>query len=137
MNVISVPKDLGGDLRNDIQGVAKGTLTAMHWGKSQEGKPKVTIEFILTEDIPGLEPPTTGEKVLESCSLQPQALWKLNIYYKGAKEEDLPSGDHSFEAFQAIVEEALLETEWDLDLMVGMDNKNNPRTQIRKAIFVG
>ena len=137
MNVISIPKDMGGDLRNDLEGVVAGQLVGLHWGTSKQQKPKVTIEFVLTEDIGGIEPPTTGEKVLEACSLQSQALWKINGYYKQVKGEDMPAGDMSFEEFKAFIEEALIGTEWDLDLQIAADDKGNPRTGVRTANFKG
>jgi hypothetical protein len=134
MEFISVPKDMGsGDLRSDIVGLAKAELVKLHWGTSRANRPKVTIEFVILEDVPGIEPPTTGEKVLESASLQPQALWKLNAYYKSATDEDIPEGDYSFVEFQEIIEKALLGTKWDLDLFTGQDDKQQPRTQVRKA----
>jgi len=128
---------MGGDLRNDLEGVAKAELIKLHWGKSQEGKPKVTIEFVLLEDIAGIAPPTTGEKVLEACSLQSQALWKVNSYYKQIKEEDIPAGNMSMEEFRALIENTLIGTQWDLDLQIAPDNKGNPRTNVRTANYVG
>lgn len=133
MDFISVPKDIGGDIRADMEGVARATLNKLHWGMSKQNKPKVTIEFTLTEDIEGIEPPTTGEKVLEACSLQPQALWKLNSYYNQVKGEDIPAGNYSKEEFESLMEEALIGTEWDLDLMIGADDKGGARTQVRTA----
>lgn len=134
MEFISVPKDIGSsDLRADIEGVCAATLNKVHWGMSRQNKPKVTLEFTLTEDISGIEPPTSGEKVLEACSLQPQALWKLNGYYKQQTGEDIPEGNYSKEDFQALIEDAILNTDWDLDLMIGADDKGEPRTQVRAA----
>lgn len=135
MDFISVPKDLGGDVRSDIEGIGSAQLMALYWGTSKQNKPKVTVEFIMTEDIPDIDPPTTGEKILEACSLQPQALWKLNSYYKQVAKEDIPSKDYSLEEFKALMEETLIGTEWDLELTIGTDDKNNPRTQIRTATF--
>jgi len=137
MEFIEVPSKMGGDLRNDLEGVAKAELIKLHWGKSQEGKPKVTIEFVLLEDIAGIAPPTTGEKVLEACSLQSQALWKVNSYYKQIKEEDIPAGNMSMEEFRALIENTLIGTQWDLDLQIAPDNKGNPRTNVRTANYVG
>ena len=136
MNFIEVPKDMGGDLRNDMEGVVRGELTKLHWGTSKQQKPKVTIEFVLTEDIPGLEPPTTGEKVLEACSLQSQALWKINGYYKQITEEDIPAGNMSYEDFKALMEDTLIGTAWDLDLQIAPDDKGNARTNVRTANFI-
>ncbi len=130
---ISVPKDMGGEIRDDIQGVCKAELTKLHWGQSKQNKPKVTMEFILQEDILGIEPPTTGEKILEACSLQSQALWKLNGYYKESQKQDIPSKEYTVEEFQELIENALLGSVWDLELMIGEDDKGNPRTQVRRA----
>jgi hypothetical protein len=137
MDFISVPKDMGGDIRSDITGVGSAQLAKLHWGTSKQQKPKLTLEFTLTEDIAGIDPPTTGEKILEACSLQSQALWKLNGYYKQVMGEDIPSKDYTPEDFQQMIEDAMLGTEWDLDLMIGTDDKNNPRTQVRTANFKG
>jgi hypothetical protein len=137
MEMITVPKDMGGALRNDLEGVCAATLTKLHWGVSQQKKPKVTIEFVLTQDIAGIEPPTTGEKVLENCSLQPQAMWKINDYYKKVTGEDIPAGDVSYDQFKQMMEEVLLSTDWDLDLQIAPDDKGNPRTGVRTANYLG
>lgn len=137
MEMITVPRDMGGDLRNDIQGVASATLNGLHWGMSKQQKPKVTIEFTLLEDIAGIDPPTTGEKVLESCSLQAQALWKLNGFYKQATGEDIPAGEVSYEEFKEMIAGVLIGTQWDLDLQIAADDKGNPRTGVRTANFKG
>lgn len=137
MDFIEVPKDMGGDLRNDMEGVVSGELSKLHWGTSKQNKPKVTMEFILTEDISGIDPPTTGEKVLEACSLQSQALWKINGYYKQVKDEDIPAGNMSFDEFKGLIEDALIGTSWDLELQIGADEKGNARTQVHSAAFKG
>lgn len=137
MDFIKVPKDMGSELRNDMEGVGAAELTKLHWGTSQKNQPKVTIEFVLTEDLPGLEPPTTGEKVLENCSLQSQALWKINSFYKKVTGEDIPAGDMSYVEFKAMMEDVLIGTSWDLDLQISPDDKGNPRTGVRTANFRG
>lgn len=135
MEFISVPKDMGsGNIRSDIEGVCKAELTKLHWGKSRQNQPKVTLEFVLLEDIDGIDPPTTGEKILEACSLQSQALWKLNTYVKEADGEDIPADDYSMESFKEMIESKLLNTQWDLELIIGQDDKGQPRTQVRKAV---
>lgn len=137
MEFIEVPNDLGGDLRNDIEGVCRAELTKLNWGVSKKNQPKVTIEFTLVEDIDNIEPPTMGAKVLETCSLQSQALWKVNSYYKGVTGEDMAAGKMTYEEFKIMMENTLLGTSWDLDLMIGTDEKNEPRTQVRTANYIG
>lgn len=137
MDVISVPKDIGGKLPL-IAGTTEAELSRLSMGKSQSGQPKVTLEFTVTEEIAGPDDESTiGAKVLETCSLQPQALWKLNDYYKAVKGEDIPEGNHSAEEFENLMNEALLGTRWSLDLVVEKDNKDNDRTQVAKAAFAG
>ena len=113
---ISIPKDLGGDLRILPEGTCRAAVEGISLGKSKEGKPKATVRYVcLTELYPKDTPETSiGERILETFSLQPQALWRINDLYKEATGGNLPQGDYEDPELQEILEEALKGTEWNL-----------------------
>ena len=117
---ISVPEDMGSSLRLLPNGPAHAVLEKLILGTSKTSKqPKLTLQYVIDQDmddIPDGEPTTIGEKVLETCSLQPQALWKLNDIYKAATGERIPHGDFDTSEFVGMVTEALAGTEWNLML---------------------
>ena len=135
---LSVPKDLGGDLPL-LEGTCTAALTKMYPGMSQANKPKLTLEFQILESMDGYEDELViGSKVLENCSLQPQALWKLNDYFKAATGQDIPAGDYATqEEFMEVIN-ALLETKWKLLLTIGtiVGGSGGERTEVKKANYL-
>lgn len=116
---INVPEDVGsGELRLLPPGVVRATLAKIMLGKSKANQPKATFKFILLEDmkVPFNEPPTTGEVVLDTYSLQPQALFKLNDTYKKVTGERIPQGDFDMVEFEDMLNQSLIGTEWMLQL---------------------
>ena len=116
---IIVPEEIGSELKLLPEGVVRATLEKLMLGKSGSGYPKVTARYLITEEMEGVkegEPPTTGEVVLETFSLQPQAMFGLNSLYKAVTGERIPQGDFSPEEFMADLDEKLTDTEWDLVL---------------------
>lgn len=113
---ISIPKDLGGDLKVLPEGPCRAAIEGISLGKSKEDKPKATVRYVcLTELYPKDQEETSiGERILETFSLQPQALWRINDLYKEATGDNLPQGDYEDPELQEILEEALKGTEWNL-----------------------
>jgi len=116
---IIVPEDIGGELRK-LKGPCKATLDKIIIGKSKANQPKATFRYVITDDsqlkIPEGQPSAVGETVLETFSLQPQALFRLNDPYKTVTGERLPQGDFSHEEFEGTLNDALAGTEWNLML---------------------
>jgi len=116
---IIVPEDIGGELRK-LKGPCKATLDKIIIGKSKANQPKATFRYVITDDsqlkIPEGQPSAIGETVLETFSLQPQAMFRLNDLYKTVTGERLPQGDFSHEEFEAALNDALAGTEWNLML---------------------
>ena len=115
---ISVPADLGGDLRK-LEGVAVAQISDLMFGKSKAGHPKMTIKYIITEEmdsIPDGEPSTIGEPVLETYSLQSKALWKLNNLYKDVTGERIPQGDFDVADFEQMLVDVLVGQSFSLIL---------------------
>ena len=139
---IVVPEDLGSELRK-LEGVAKAQIDKIMPGTSKAGKPKATIKYIITEEMDGIadgEASTIGEAVLETFSLQSQALWKLNTLYKQATGERLPQGDYTPEEFISMVEEALIGKEFNLvlELVIPDDGSSTEeRTEVSERSFIG
>jgi len=114
---IIVPKDLGGELRLFPACVVRATLEKVMLGQSRNKQPKATFRYTITEEGEGVkegEPSAIGEAVLETYSLQEQSMWKINSVYKEVTGERIPQGDFNVEEFEAMLNEALTGTEWDL-----------------------
>jgi hypothetical protein len=122
-----------------MEGTADAELVGIIAGKSGTGNPKLTLKFTILDELSDnpAEATTIGATCLETCSLQPQALFNINNYYKQVKGEDIPDGEHTAEDFLAMMSEALLNTRWRLDLKIGQDQNGNDRTQIAKAAVIG
>lgn len=108
---IHIPEDLGSDLRLLPAGTVEAALEKIIYGTSQKGNPKVTFKYIATSEMEGVEegePPTIGETILETFSLMPNALFRLNDVYKAATQERLPQGDFTKEQFLDMLDEALI-----------------------------
>jgi hypothetical protein len=115
---ISIPEDLGGELRK-LEGVAQATSQSFSFGTSKSGNPKLTLKYVITDEMDGIgedEPSAVGETVLETFSLQPQALWKLNELYKQCTGEKLPQGDYSKEEFEELLNENIIGVDFNLVL---------------------
>lgn len=138
IGAIHVPEDMGGgDLRLLPDGLVGASLQQVILGVSKtSNQPKATLKYVITENMEGVgadEPSTIGEVVLESLSLQPHAIWKLNDTYKMVSGENLPHGDFSPEQFASMLNETLVGTEWTLVLEQQIPpGQSKPRTTITK-----
>jgi len=135
---ITVPKDLGGDLKVLPPGPCKGAVEGISVGKSQTGQPKATVRWIVLSELypkGDKEHTSVGERVLDTFSLQEQALWNLNAFYKEATGENLPQGDYDEAEMQVILEDALKGSEFNLILGTEMtpDGEEQTRVQERKV----
>jgi hypothetical protein len=136
---IHIPEGLGGGDLKIMEGSTKATLDKIAWGLSQTKQPKATFMYTVLDELStdDNQPTTVGERVLETFSLQPQALFRLNDVYKEATGEGLPVGDYSEEEFHSLIEEALQDTEWQLNLQKGMDQNGKERTEVGSRAFLG
>ncbi len=140
MNV-RVPEKLGGgDLRvlPVTNPLYQGTIEDVFIGKSGTGNPKATVKYILTSEYEGPEAKakdfesTIGAVVLETFSLQEQAIWRLNDLFKQCTDERIPQGDFTEEEFGDILKDALIGTDFNLFLKVEADNKGVDKTQVEQ-----
>lgn len=116
---INIPEGINdGTLKVLPAGIAVATLEKIMFGKSKSNMPKLTFRYTITEEMADNPSgvPTTGEVVLETYSLQPQALFKLAGTYKEVTGETLPQGDYDEAAFTAMMQEALCGSSWKLFL---------------------
>lgn len=118
---IFVPEDIGGELRK-LAGPCKAVIEKIMIGKSKAGQPKATFRYVVTDDsqlnMPENEPSAIGSVVLETYSLQSQALFNVNDVYKQVTGERIPQGDFSPEEFEELLNDALAGTEWNLILQL-------------------
>lgn len=138
---ISVPTDLGGELRK-MEGVAVAEISDLMFGKSKAGHPKLTIKYIITEEMDGIQEGDTvvGEPVLETYSLQSKALWKLNNLYKDVTGERIPQGDIPYDEFQTMLIDTLVGKAFSIvmDLEIpGDGSSTEERTTVTDKTFLG
>jgi hypothetical protein len=150
---IKVPSDIGSDLKILPEGVADATISDLFLGTSTTGNPKVTVKYLISSQMPtkgqtyiddnGEEQAfpkdfnTVGEVVLETFSLQPQALFNLNSLWKSVTSSNLPQGDYSPEEFIDLLKEELKGRDFKLALEHGRTNRGEIQTQVKKRTFVG
>ena len=130
---ISIPKDLGGELKILPEGTCRAAIEGISLGKSKADQPKATVRYVcLTELYPKDAPESSiGERILETFSLQSQALWRVNDLYKEAIGENLPQGDYEDAELQEILEEALKGTEWNL-LLATEEYEGREQTKVQE-----
>lgn len=134
---IHIPKDVGGELKVLPEGTCRATVEGLSVGKTREGKPKATVRYVvLTELYPsGAGATSIGERVLETFSLQSQALWNINGLYKEATGENIPQGDYDDHQFQEILEAGLKGTEWSLVLATELTPDGGEQTRVQRREF--
>ena len=71
-----------------------------------------------------------GERILETFSLQPQALWNINGLFKEATGGNIPQGDYEDTDIQEILEDNLKGSEWDLVLATELTPKGEEQTRV-------
>lgn len=142
---IKVPENVGGsDLRilPTTKPVYEGVVADMFLGKSGTGNPKVTVKYTITSEYDGPESKdkdfesTVGATVLETFSLQEQAIWRLNDFFKQVTGDRLPMGDFTEEEFAAMLKENLVGAELTLMLKTEITNKGNEMTVVEKREFI-
>uniref|UniRef100_A0A6M3IPY3 Uncharacterized protein n=1 Tax=viral metagenome TaxID=1070528 RepID=A0A6M3IPY3_9ZZZZ len=138
---IRVPESLGGgDLRvlpveNPLY---EADVADIFIGKSGTGNPKATVKYIVTSEYEGKEAKaknfesTVGAVVLETFSLQEQAIWRLNDFFKQCTGDRLPQGDFAEEEFGGMLKDQCVGTSFHLILNNEADNKGVERTQVEK-----
>ena len=134
---IRIPKD---SLSSDLSMMPEDTYTAeldkiTTKISKNSGQPVTWVAWTITSDpaepinedeYPDLQGSTVGKKVLESYSLQEQAVWRLNTLFKLATQENLPTDqDFSLEEFNSMLEERLVGFEATLVLVQDEDDKGN------------
>ena len=133
---ISIPENVGGDLRLLPEDTYEAAIQDLFFGTSQKGFPKITVKWIVQSEYTGKHgkdyQSTVGENVLEAYSLQPNAVWKLNSLYKLVTGDRLPQGDYTEEEFTSLIKDALIGSEALLD--VATDNGSGSDRSIVKNV---
>lgn len=137
---ITIPDDIGGELKVLPNGQYSGVLTNLILGKSAAGNPKLTGMYTITSE--GYDDPTegstVGEKVLETFSLLPQALFNINRLYKSVTKENIPLGDYEYEDLLIILLDSLKGQEFNLILEQDISpTTGQPMTKVKERTFAG
>jgi hypothetical protein len=124
---VHVPEELGGSLRVLPEDTYDAVIQDMFLGVSKTGNPKLTVKWLVQSEYTGEKDEdyisTVGENVLETYSLQPQALWNLNDLYKSVTGDRLPQGDYDEEEFLEMLKNALLGASMKIRLITD-DNRS-------------
>lgn len=149
---IRVPEQekMGGTLKVLPGGPYTATVKDIIIGESKTSKqPKATLRWIITsepedgdkafkgmKDPQGkkIEPfPTTGETVLDTYSLQEQAIWRLNDTHKTLTGQGLPQGDYDETELGNLLTENLVGQDALLILTIEPDQQGNDRTKVESV----
>jgi hypothetical protein len=139
---IIIPETIeSGELKILPAGPAKLALTKMSCKASKtSGNPTIYAVFTVMEELannPEGAPPTVGEKVMDTFSLQANAIWKLNDLYKAVMGDRIPMGTWSTEEeFMVIINDALLNTSWDAMLLVELDQEGKEKMKIDQLQYI-
>lgn len=140
---IHVPEDVGGeDLRLFPEDTYSASLSDWFLGKGKASQqPKLTAKWVVTSEPTDPDvtkrkdfESTIGSEILDTYSLQPQALWKLNGLYKQVTGEKLPHGDFDAEGFHQMIKETLTGVEADLDIVTDTGS-GEERSMINKVMI--
>lgn len=138
---ISVPENVGGqDLRllPVTNPLYEATISDAFLGKSQSGNPKLTVRYTVTSEYTGPEAKekdfesTIGAPVIETFSLQEQAIWKLNDLFKKVTGDRIPAEEYDEEEFLNMIKKAIVGTKVTLLLKHGTSNKGEKRLEVDK-----
>jgi hypothetical protein len=136
---ITIPEDIDNSLKLLPNGHCTAILTNLVIGKSKTGNPKATAMYTVTSEM--FEDPsegtTVGEKVLETFSLQPQALFNINGLYKSVTGENIPQGDYDLEEFVNIVLEVVKGQEFNLILEGDITPNGQQITKVAERTYAG
>jgi len=136
---ISIPNNIGSDLRVLPVGLAEAVVDQLFLGTSKTGNPKVTVRYVVTSEMKTEDdqaPTTVGENVLETYSLQPQALWRLNQVYKEVAGENLPQGDYEEGVLEEMLNGTLKGTRWVLLLTTELNQEGKEYTSIEEKDYL-
>lgn len=139
--IIDIPEDIGGgDLKVLPEDTYAASLTDLILGTSSTGNPKLTAVWVITSEFEGDWPfdgdrfLTMGEKVLETYSLLPQAIFGLNDLYKAKTGEQLEHRQVPAEQFAEEMRQALIGMEALLDVVIGT-RTGGERSEVNKKSF--
>jgi hypothetical protein len=131
-----IPENVGSSLRVLPVDTYETQIQDIYLGESKEKKPKATIKFVTQSEYTGPRDKDfqscVGETIIETVSLQAQAIWKLNDYFKGATGERLPQGEFDEEEMLNMLKEGLVGSRWNL-LVETDTSQGDERTKVKKA----
>jgi len=123
-----IPENIGGDLRVLPSDSYDAEVVDIFLGESATKNPKATVKYLITSEFTGKKPAdfksTIGENILETFSLQPQALFNINGMYKSVKGTNIPQGDYDDQEFLQLLKDAFIGQRFKLKVTV----EANPNT---------
>jgi hypothetical protein len=132
-----VPTDIGSSLRVIPPDTYEAEITDIKFGESAQGKPKCTIIFTLKSDFTGLKgddfQSCIGEKVIDTVSLQPQAMFRINDYFKAATGDRIPANEDGYDKdeFEELINENLIGA--NMAILLETDtSQGDERTKVKK-----
>jgi hypothetical protein len=132
-----VPENVGGsDLRVLPEDTYEAEVQDIFFGLSGTNNPKATIKLVVQSEYSGRKDADfqtcVGETILETVSLQPQAMWKINDWYKGATGEPrIPEGEYDDQQFESMLKEALVGARFNV-LVETKSTNGNEMTVVKK-----
>lgn len=135
---VRIPEDISSG--SDLKVIPPGPYTAaikdvIVKAAKTSGAPKAVVRWLLTSEPEGgaAEFPTVGETVLDTYSLQEQALWRLNDLHKALTGQNIPAEDYDMKDFEVYLNSVFPGQDATLMLVTEPDNKGNDRTKVESV----
>jgi hypothetical protein len=136
---IHVPEDMGDSLKMFESDVYDATVKRVSVGEARSsGAPKCTIAWVISSEFSGKRPKgyesTVGNIVLDTYSLQEQALWRLNDTVVTLTGSRIPQGEFSKEEFEAWLKDNLVGLSGKLKVVREEDNRGRERMNVEEVL---
>jgi hypothetical protein len=132
-----VPTDIGSSLRVLPPDTYEAEITDVSFGESAQNKPKCTVIFTIKSEYTGVKEEgfqsCVGEKVIDTVSLQPQAMFKINDYFKAATGDRIPANEDGYDKdeFEELIKENLIGA--NMSILLETDtSQGDERTKVKK-----
>ena len=130
-----VPENVGNELRVLPPDTYLTEVKDVIFGESKANMPKCTIILTVISEYSGTKSAdfqsTIGETIIDSFSLQPQAMFRINDYYKAATGERIPAKEYDVEEFQEMIKSSLIGVKLDV-LTENDSSQGEDRTKVKK-----
>lgn len=126
---IIIPETFGDELEVLPEGEYQAHIESVMLGRSRtSGQPKVTIRWVVDDGE------YAGKPLLDTYSLQPQALWRLNRLFRRFSGNRLEHGTYTPEEFESILTDALVGQSANIIVITELTPDGNEINRVEKVL---